>query len=256
MLQWMETPRMQWRAMGWPGYLRRMAISIGIFAGIFGVLPMVYCVFVLKPPWWQQHHSWKDIVILPAICAVTRLGFFFYPGIVRLGRGRVALKRGFQDKQWPLLQCQLRSCTNIHGVLRLEIEVPTGGKSKGTKQIVIAAPQKYALTISSLFSGAPLVAGDSKSSFGIPVSIDSGVSPALVRARSKASLKFAYGLILLGLGVYLLWLALQLVIHGHAVAHKHPVPLWLYFTSPLPGLLFIAIGVLILKRYRAMLDQE
>jgi len=140
---------------------------------------------------------------------------------------------------------------NIHGVLRLEIEVPTGGERKGTKQIAIAAPQKYAPTISSLFSGdnAPLAAGDSGSPFGT----DFWLSPAQVRARSQASLRFGTGLILLGLGVYLLWLALQFVIHRHTVAHKLHVPLWLYLTSPLPGLLFIAIGVLSLKRYRAML---
>jgi hypothetical protein len=147
-IEWSETPRMKWRAIGFPVFFRRFALSIGIFALVFAGLAIL-CGVRAKPSWWYTDR-WPGVLFMAGVGAVGRFLLGLVPAIVWLSRNKLVYRSQVRQAEWLLADCSAIECTPVNGVLRLTLQ-KRGEIGRGTKSIVVAAAKEDAEFIYSIF---------------------------------------------------------------------------------------------------------
>ena len=146
--RWNETPRMRWRAIGLSNYIRRFVLSCFIFTAVGAILTL-FINIRSGPDWWHTH-TVLDLILLPVICLLFRVAMELFPGTVRIWDGMLSLNRPLERGYWSLRMCRVVSCVPICGVLRMDVEVPRGGRQDFKKTIMIVVRLKDADVVRSI----------------------------------------------------------------------------------------------------------
>lgn len=134
--------------MGLRNYIRRFALSCFVFTAVGAILTL-FIDIRSGPDWWHTHTVW-DLTLLPVICLLFRVAMELFPGTVRVWDGMLSLNRPLERGYWSLRMCRVVSCVTICGVLRMDVEVPRGGRQGLKKTIMIVVRLKDADVVRSI----------------------------------------------------------------------------------------------------------
>jgi hypothetical protein len=146
-VQWMETPRMRWRTLGWGPCVRELLISLIKWAIVLVILGLT---FGTGPNSHWQGRTGELLATSALFGVAMRLVIELVPGHVDLRRGMMEHQRGAIRHRWPVRACNQIRWTDINGLVRLDVEAMRSKGKMFTK--ILAVPIKRAEEVRRLIA--------------------------------------------------------------------------------------------------------